>query len=126
MAKKLLFYGKAVCFAYFLSAFISAPGFAQGTFASSAGGNWSTLGWSFLGDADGKPDADDQVTIASNHTVTLDQNATIAQLTVGTGNNAKLQFGTASNYTLSVSGDVAIGNSATLEVQNSGDRKSVV
>ncbi len=43
-----------------------------GTFTSVTTGNYSTAStWSFTGDADGIPDADDNVTIVSGHTVTI-------------------------------------------------------
>ena len=57
-------------------------------FSSLISGNWNAAGtWTLTSgsDADGIPDADDNVTIAGNHTITLDIAPTIATLNMTAG-----------------------------------------
>ena len=53
--------------------------FGQGVFTSNATGNWNDAGsWTFTGtDADGIPDADDNVTISSVHIITVSASTTV-------------------------------------------------
>ena len=58
-------------FIFVLAGFAFAQIAYAGTFSSIATGNYNDpLVWSYTSDADGKPDADDDVTINSGHTIT--------------------------------------------------------
>ena len=58
------------------------------TYTSTATGNWSAMLWSPVG----TPGVSDDVVIADGHTVTIDQNVSIANLTVGGGTSGILTF----------------------------------
>ncbi|GJQ20529.1 MAG: hypothetical protein HBSIN02_08840 [Bacteroidia bacterium] len=65
-----------------------ALSFAQGSFRSNASGNWGTAGtWTLVSgtDADGIPDANDNVDIVNGHTVIVNVNAAVNNLTVSAG-----------------------------------------
>lgn len=69
---------------------------AQGSFTSTGSGNWSVVGTWTLGsgsDADGIPDADDDVTIAAAHTVTLDVNGAVNNVTLNGTSGTRLAIG---------------------------------
>jgi hypothetical protein len=66
----------------------SATSFAQGVFRSNASGNWGTAGtWTLVSgtDANGIPDADDDVEIIAGHTVVVNVNTAANNLTVTAG-----------------------------------------
>jgi len=87
---------------------------AQTTKTANATGNWSSSSnWT----TNGAPTSSNDVTIPAGVTITLDQNATINNLTVlGT-----LLFENGSNNrTLTVNGNVSIGNNGTISTNTSG------
>ena len=74
------------------------------TYTSTATGNWSTQAWSPVG----TPGATDDVVIADGHTVTIDQNVSIANLTVGGGTSGILTFDATTGRAVTVSGNVTV------------------
>jgi hypothetical protein len=82
---------------------------------SVAGGKaaaWSSpMTWS----NGGVPTAADIVTITDNDTITLDQDATIAGLIVGTTTGAVFQTNKATKVALTVNGDITISTGSTLK-----------
>ncbi len=125
----------------------SKKDFAQvtGDFRSNATGSWSAPGtwqrysstgtWQNSGVGENSPGqvpgvgaASGNVTIRNGNTVTLDiTNATaIASLTVGGGASGVLQFETASNRTLTVTGDVSVLAGASFNVQNGGTQNGSI
>ncbi|MHC1705642.1 MAG: YDG domain-containing protein [Tenuifilaceae bacterium] len=92
-------------------------GWGQITYTSTATGTWSAMTWSPVG----TPGASDNVVIADGHTVTIDQNVTIASLTVGGGASGKLNFdGLLAGKTLTVTGDISVSVGGTLITQSTG------
>ncbi len=90
--------------------------FGQGVFRSVASGNWSTAGtWALDSgvDGDGIPDANDNVYIVRNTTVTITANASCTTLQIGgTAANPFNQAGTlnfSGAFSLTVSGSVTVG-----------------
>jgi hypothetical protein len=85
----------------------SGTAFGQGVFTSAATGDWNVAGsWTLSSgtDADGIPDADDNVTIAATHTINLDLDAAVNNLNFAAG-TSKLNFNIASK-TLTVFGNI--------------------
>lgn len=107
----------------------STNAMGQGVFTSAAPGNWNAAGsWTLSSgtDADGIPDADDNVTIGSTHTITVDANAACNNLTLlGAGLGTRLAIG---NFTLEVSGTLNGDNtslSASLITSGTGRLKFI-
>ncbi|MFM2362573.1 MAG: hypothetical protein RLZZ316_1475 [Bacteroidota bacterium] len=97
------FYTTLVMLMLLASPFIS---FSQGSFTSNATGNWSVVGtWTLSSgaDADGIPDADDDVTIAAGQTVTLTANAAVNSLTLNSNSGTRLAI---ASFVLDVNGTV--------------------
>jgi len=84
----------------------SGNAFGQDTFTSLGSGNWNTpANWSGqVLDADGIPDADDNVTIAATHTINLDLDASVNNLSFAAG-TSQINFSVASK-TLTVFGNI--------------------
>jgi len=85
----------------------SGNAFGQGVFTSAAAGDWNLAGsWTLSSgtDADGIPDADDDVTIAATHTINLDLDASVNNLNFAAG-TSKINFSVASK-TLTVFGNI--------------------
>lgn len=89
----------------FILIFINSVSFA-GNFNSNASGAWSSsTSWTLTSgtDADGVPDADDNVTILNTHTITLTQTTTYCKsLTINAGGTFKgnsKKFGCKGNFT---------------------------
>jgi len=85
----------------------SGTAFGQGVFTSAATGDWNLAGsWTLSSgtDADGIPDADDDVTIAATHTINLDLDASVNNLNFAAG-TSKINFSVASK-TLTVFGNI--------------------
>lgn len=79
---------------------------AQGSFTSTGNGNWSVAGTWTLGsgsDADGIPDADDDVTIAASQTVTLTANAACNNLTLNGTSGTRLAI---TSFVIDVNGSL--------------------
>jgi len=87
------------------------------TCTSNGSGNWSASStWTNCNG--GIPTSSDDVVIASSDTVTLDQDATIASLTV----SGTLSFGNDSNArSLTVSGDISIASGASISSPTSSN-----
>lgn len=96
----------------FLTALITIAGkvgWAQITSAQT--GAWSaTTTW--VGGV--VPTTTDNVVIADGHTVTIDQNVTVSNLTVGQGTSGVLTFDNVAIHTLTVSGDITVATGGTL------------
>src|ERR1039458_4136723 len=84
---------------------------AQTTYTATATGAWSTMTWSPVG----TPGAVDNVIIPDADTVTIDQNISINDLTVGGGTSGVLQFSKTISDTIVINGNILV---------NPGDRKS--
>ena len=84
------------------------------TYTSTATGNWSTQVWSPVG----TPGVLDDVVIADGHTVTIDQNVSIANLTVGGGTSGILTFDATNFREVKVSGNVTVSTGGTFIVYN--------
>jgi len=111
----------------FIGLFFAFFSNAQGVFTSAADGDWDdTSSWTFTGtDADGIPDADDDVTVQSIHTIDVDPTGTVEVLNLTiegtlayTGNNRTLNVGgnLIMNGNSSITGN---GNSRVLNVSGS-------
>jgi hypothetical protein len=87
--------------------------FAQITSASS--GNWSSTS-TWVGSA--VPKTTDNVIIANGHTVKIDQNVIISNLTVGGGTSGVLTFDETSGRSMTISGNVVIKAGASFIVNN--------
>jgi len=92
--------------------------FAQGNFSTLGDGNWSNPAvWTLLSgsDSDGIPDADDNVTVKSNHDITIDVDAACSDLTINDGSvnwvGSSIMFNT--GKTLTVNGTLTWGFDAT-------------
>ena len=85
---------------------------SQAVFTSAATGNWNTASsWTLVSgsDADGVPDANDNVTISNNKDITITASATCKDLTVnGNISNETTQLNVNIGVTLSVSGNFSI------------------
>ncbi|MCH7521475.1 MAG: hypothetical protein IIB42_07250, partial [Candidatus Marinimicrobia bacterium] len=98
-----------------------APGFVaagQVTWTNTSGGTWGTgSNWS----TSSVPTATDTVEIAlgSTFTVTLDESASVAALTIGTAAGTQTLVLSVSANTLTVSGKVTIGANGVVELYNS-------
>lgn len=97
---------------------VSTVLFSQTSYTSSNSGSWSTSSnWN----PSGVPEANDNVTISSGHTITIDQNISVASLTVGTADQTgTLKFEnntTVRNVT--ISGDVTVSANGTFITQDS-------
>ena len=64
----------------------------------------------------GTPGVSDDVVIADGHTVTIDQNVSIANLTVGGGTSGILTFDATTNREVRVSGNVTVSTGGTFIV----------
>ena len=81
--------------------------FGQGNFQSNASGNWSVAGtWTLVSgaDADGIPDADDNVEIVSGHSVIVNAASACLNLTITSGTVDARGFNFTVNGATSVSG----------------------
>ncbi len=83
---------------------------------SAASGNWSS-GATWVGGV--VPSAGD-VIIANGHTVTIDQNVLITNLTVGTGTSGILTFDGVAARAVTISGDITIAAGGTFITQAVG------
>jgi hypothetical protein len=97
----------------FLVVAVAAVAGAQTTYTSTASGNWSTMTWS----PSGTPGASDNVVIADGHTVTINQNVSIANLTVGGGTSGTLTFEATTARVVTVSGNVTVAAGGTFIAQ---------
>ncbi|HEV7699249.1 MAG TPA: hypothetical protein VGO43_03385, partial [Pyrinomonadaceae bacterium] len=83
------------------------PGVGGATFRSNVTtGNWNTAGsWTLVSgtDADGIPDADDDVYVQTGHSISLVQNESCFDLHINTGGSAKVALG---SNTLSINGKI--------------------
>ena len=84
----------------------------QTTYTSTATGNWSTMSW----DPAGMPLSTDNIVIADGHTVTIDQNISIASLTVGQGVSGTLMFDGTTRI-VTITGNVSVLTGATFITQ---------
>ncbi len=89
-----------------------------GDYGSAASGNWSALGswvvcqtngdWGDAIPAVSLPIATDKVYILDDHTITIDQNVSIEQLTVGGGTSGILTFDATTGRAVTVSGNITV------------------
>ncbi|HLA69080.1 MAG TPA: hypothetical protein VJN65_05205, partial [Bacteroidota bacterium] len=89
--------------------------FGQGNFQSNASGNWSVAGtWTLVSgaDADGIPDADDNVEIVSGHSVIVNAASACLNLTITSGTVDARGFNFTVNGATSVSGTLTFTTSA--------------
>ena len=103
---------KALLIGLFIIVSISSVSFAQIT--SAASGKWS-LGSTWVG---GVVPSGGDVTIANGHTVTIDQNVSIANLTVGGGTSGTLTFDATSGRVVTLSGNLTISAGGSFLVFN--------
>lgn len=90
---------------------------SAGTITSVNSGSWSnTATWS----TGTIPTYGDNVTIANNHTVTIDINAYCNNLTVGQSTNAVLEYEQTTARTLMVQGNISIVNGCTFRSNLAG------
>src|ERR1035437_5776957 len=93
--------------------FIFANTLNATTYTATASGNWSTMTWSTVG----TPGAVDNVIIPDADTVTIDQNFTINDLTVGGGTSGVLQFSKTIRDTIVINGNILVNPGGTFKVQ---------
>lgn len=124
---------------------VSATAQVTGDFRSAATGNWSAPAtwqryssggvWQNSGTGENNPGqvpgvgaASGNVSILNTHVIAFDMsNATaIASLTIGSGTSGTLQFETATNRILTVTGNTTIAAGATLQAQNGGAQAGAV
>jgi hypothetical protein len=86
---------------------------AQTTYTATASGNWSTMTWSPVG----VPGPSDNVIIPDADTVTINQNFTINDLTVGGGTSGVLQFSKTDTTVIVINGNILVQAGATFKVQ---------
>jgi hypothetical protein len=105
--------------AFFILLFVSKSDAQQvGDYGSVASGNWSDLNnwvmcetngdWSDASPAASLPTTTTKVHIRDGHTVTIDQNVSIAQLYVGEGTSGILTFDAVSGRSVVVSGNIVV------------------
>lgn len=94
---------------------VSTVSFAQ-TITSAATGNWSSAA-TWVGGV--VPDANADVVIADGHTVTLDGNYSVKNLTVGGGTSGTFQTGRTAPYTLTVTGNIVCNAGSSFKPQGS-------
>jgi hypothetical protein len=87
------------------------------TYTSTSNGNWSTMNWN----PPGTPGALDNVIIPNGDTVTIDQNVTINNLTVGGGTSGALQFSKLTLTSVVINGNLLIQAGGVLKVQPNGN-----
>ncbi|MGA9364221.1 MAG: T9SS type A sorting domain-containing protein [Bacteroidota bacterium] len=85
-------------------------------FVSTTSGNWSTMVWS----EPGVPGATDNVIIADGHAVTIDQNVSVASITVGQGTSGTLMFDGVAARAVAVTGNVTVAAGGTFITQSTG------
>ncbi|MFZ6010471.1 MAG: beta strand repeat-containing protein, partial [Bacteroidota bacterium] len=99
-------------FVLFVTLFAIQVSVAQGTFTSSAAGNWSSTGtWTLSSgsDADGIPDSNDDVILATAIKVNMDGNHSCNNLTMN--GTSELDF-TTNNRTLFVNGNMTMNGTS--------------
>ncbi|MEX1138069.1 MAG: hypothetical protein WEF53_01825, partial [Bacteroidota bacterium] len=87
---------------------------AQGNYQSNASGNWNSAAtWTLISgsDADGIPDADDNIDIVSGHSVIVNANSAVNNVTVTSGTLDIRGFNLTVNGATSVSGSVIFSTS---------------
>jgi len=101
---------------------------AQAVYESQGGGNWTAAGsWTLIsgpdGDADGIPDANDNVTIRDTHSIQINNNTNSACNNLTLQGTAEIDF-TQNNRTLTVNGTMTMnGNS---RVQGAANRTLIL
>ena len=86
---------------------------AQTTYTATASGKWSTMTWN----PTGTPGALDNVVIPDADTLTIDQNFTINDITIGGGASGVLQFSKIDTTAIVINGNILINPGATFKVQ---------
>lgn len=89
------------------------------TYYSRASGNWTTVStWSLIGFGGTAttqyPAANDTAKIGNGYTVTINSNSACAQLDIGQGTSGIVQYSNASNYSLTVGGNVTVNIGGSL------------
>jgi len=88
------------------------------TITTTGSGNWSSTTADTPWPGGVLPAASNDVVIADGSTVTLDQNASVTNLTVGGGTTGILQFNKTKQVILTVNGNLTLQKGSTLKVQS--------
>ena len=108
-----------------MSLFFVSAVCGQANFSSNvATGNWNTSGsWIITSgaDADGIPDADDNVTILNGHTIAIDADVFCTNLTVGQGTSGTLTIGNNNlDWVATISGNLTINSGGIFNTAGDG------
>jgi hypothetical protein len=108
----------------FVLFFAAGEVMAQATFESAGDGDWDNNGsWSLVSgiDVDGVPDAGDNVTILTTHTIDLDNGTDAACFNLTMVGTAEIRI-TEANLTLTVNGTMTMNGTSRVEAGASGIR----
>ena len=114
----------SIVIAYFLW-FVSVYSIGQGVFTSKASANWSTGTTTAFNltsgtDSDGIPDSDDDVVVASGHTITVNGNYNCKSLTINsTSSNNGITISSTNTLTINSGSGTVTMNSPTTSNVNS-------
>ena len=110
--------GKAALLILFLLS-VTSSSFAARYYSRTNGGNWtatttwSTVTYGNVTNTGTYPQAGDLVYIGDGYTVYINNNVNCATINIGQGSSGILEYASAANYSLNVSGSVTVNTGAT-------------
>jgi hypothetical protein len=101
------------------------------TYYSRVSGNWnSAASWSLIGYGGVAtvlfPTANDTAKVGNGYTITINTSSACARLDIGQGASGIVQYSNASNYTLTVSGNITVNTGATLIYSGNGSKTHIL
>jgi len=100
-------------FASIILGFVALPSLIAQSKVSNAGGNWNNPAiWT----PTGVPTSTNNVTISNGHTVVINANINVSNLTIGSGSAAQLRFSGNTARTVSVANNVTVSANATFSI----------